>query len=159
MLLCSSFSLSNNIFKSFSSGLLKLTKGLNDRNHLYWGGKLKSKFFNLFMLSICRPQISPLPKKKKKIQHFLLSHGVFYSIKDKFHSFSIFSVLSANAFNLDKAKTFSLGKKLNAAQMIEIVYERVEMTEKGENTGYHNFLLYLKCLSWVIRIQGCLRKG
>ena len=45
-------------------------------------------------------------------QHFLFSHKVFYSIKNRNHDFR--DISSANTFNLDKSKILSFGNELNS---------------------------------------------
>ena len=49
--------------------------------------------------------------------------------------------------NLDWAKLKAFTEdKINVAQMIKFVNTRVEkFAEKGENAGYHHFLLFPQC--------------
>ena len=46
-------------------------------------------------------------------QHFFFPHHAFYPMKDKFNVLERFTLLCANAFNLDKAITSLSGKGLN----------------------------------------------
>ena len=76
---------------------------------------------------------------------FSLSHKVFYHMKDKFYMFTF--NLSANSFNLDKAKSFSFGKRLTdlvegLKSMRMTDFENKNTVGKEENAGNLHFLLF-----------------
>ena len=60
-----------------------------------------------------------LLEKEKMLETsiFYFSHDVFYPIREKLHQLNCIEIVSANAFNLDKAKILSSGKGIMQCKM------------------------------------------
>ena len=72
---------------------------------------------------------------------------MFFTLsKNKIIILAAFYLSSASTLNLVKSKKLLFLKELNEVQMMIGVTDWVENIEgKGENSGYHNFLLFPQC--------------
>ena len=101
----------NNIWYEFISHSFE-PFGVTSRNfsfcktRKYWRIRQRKKYFNPLPINL------GLNGHKKKKQHFLLSHNVFYTSQIKFNFLILFILSSANILNMDKSKFLLFGKEL-----------------------------------------------